>query len=106
MFFAAADHLFADLLARAQGHQGVVLLLDGVSILDAGGLAGFQHLCDDLQAAGIRLRVAEVQFQPLKTLARANFQAIPGVIEFSATMEEALLQISAPVAQRADFAAS
>ena len=106
LFFAAADHLFADLLARVQGHQGVVLLLDGVSILDAGGLAGFQHLCDDLQAAGIRLRVAEVQFQPLKTLARANFQAIPGVIEFSATMEEALLQISAPVAQRADFAAS
>ena len=35
-------------------------------------------------------RVAEVQFQPLKTLARANFQPVPGALEFTPSLEEAL----------------
>ena len=90
LFFAAADHVFAELMSRCQGKQGLVLMLDGVSILDAGGLSGFQHFCDDLQRAGIPMLVAEVQFQPLKTLARANFQPIPGLLEFTPSLEEAL----------------
>ena len=90
LFFAAADHVFAELMSRCQGKQGVVLMLDGVSILDAGGLTGFQHFCEDLQRAGIALLVAEVQFQPLKTLARANFQPVPGALEFTPSLEEAL----------------
>ena len=65
-------------------------MLVGVSILDAGGLSGFQHFCEDLQRAGIPMLVAEVQFQPLKTLARANFQPIPGQLEFTPSLEEAL----------------
>ena len=90
LFFAAADHVFAELMSRCQGKRGVVLMLDGVSILDAGGLTGFQHFCEDLQRAGIALLVAEVQFQPLKTLARANFQPVPGALEFTPSLEEAL----------------
>ena len=90
LFFAAADHVFAELMSRCQGKQGLVLMLDGVSILDAGGLSGFQHFCEDLQRAGIPMLVAEVQFQPLKTLARANFQPIPGQLEFTPSLEEAL----------------
>ena len=90
LFFAAADHVFAELMARVKSKQGVILMLDGVSVLDAGGLTGFQHFCEDLQRLGIRVLVAEVQFQPLKTLARASFQAIPGQLEFTSTLEEAL----------------
>lgn len=90
LFFAAADHVFAELMARVKSKQGVILMLDGVSVLDAGGLTGFQHFCEDLQRMGIRVLVAEVQFQPLKTLARASFQAIPGQLEFTSTLEEAL----------------
>lgn len=90
LFFAAADHVFAELMTRVKAKQGVILMLDGVSILDAGGLSGFQHFSEDLQRLGIRLLVAEVQFQPLKTLARANFQAIPEQLEFTSTLEEAL----------------
>ncbi|GAB3231963.1 MAG: C4-dicarboxylic acid transporter DauA [Aeromonadaceae bacterium] len=90
LFFAAADHVFAELMARVKSKRGVILMLDGVSVLDAGGLSGFQHFCEDLQRLGIRLLVAEVQFQPLKTLARASFQAIPEQLEFTSTLEEAL----------------
>jgi sulfate permease, SulP family len=90
LFFAAADHVFAELMARSKSSQGVILMLDGVSVLDAGGLAGFQHFCDDLQTLGIPLLVAEVQFQPLKTLARANFQPIPEQLEFTSSLEESL----------------
>lgn len=90
LFFAAADHVFADLMQRAEGKTGLLLMWDGVSVLDAGGLAGFQHFVEDLQTAGIRLMVAEVQFQPLRTLARAQFQAVSGVVEFTPTLEEAM----------------
>lgn len=94
LFFAAAEHVFAELQSRLQGKRGLVLMLDGVSVLDAGGLAGFEHFCDDLRKADIPLLVAEVQFQPLRTLARANFQAVPGKIEFAPTLEEAVERAS------------
>ena len=96
LFFAAAEHIFADLQGRLQGKKGLVLMLDGVSVLDAGGLAGFEHFCDDLLKAEIQLLVAEVQFQPLRTLARANFQPVPGKIEFTSTLEEAMERIATP----------
>ncbi len=94
LFFAAAEHVFAELQSRLSGKRGLVLMLDGVSVLDAGGLAGFEHFCDDLRKADIQLLVAEVQFQPLRTLARANFQPVPGKIEFTSTLEEAMERIA------------
>ncbi|MGU5786156.1 hypothetical protein ACV1DY_22235, partial [Aeromonas caviae] len=40
--------------------------------------------------AGIRLKVAELQFQPLKTLARAKVRPVPGELEFYGSLEEAI----------------
>src|SRR5690606_20577242 len=39
LFFAAADRVFSELLAQAEGRRGVVLYMDGVPVLDAGGLS-------------------------------------------------------------------
>jgi sulfate permease, SulP family len=64
--------------------------MDGVSILDAGGLAALNKFVDQCRKQGIRVLIADLQFQPLKTLARAGVQPIPGVLAFYPTLREAL----------------
>src|SRR5690606_6423940 len=67
LFFAAADRIFSELALWVEGKQGIVLDLDAVPILDAGGLAAFTKFVDSCLAKGVRVLVANVQFQPLKT---------------------------------------
>ena len=93
LFFAAADRVFAQLQEEMAQHtsRGLILMLDGVSVLDAGGLAGFERFCKEMKQRQIRLIIAEIQFQPLRTLAKANFHAIPRKIEFTSSLEEAVM---------------
>ncbi|MFQ2194412.1 C4-dicarboxylic acid transporter DauA [Aeromonas jandaei] len=90
LFFAAAERVFAELAAEVKGHRMLVLQMEAVSILDAGGLSAFLQFGKQMAAAGIELRVAELQFQPLKTLARAKVRPQPGKLEFYGSLEEAL----------------
>lgn len=90
LFFAAADRVFGELSTQLGGRDGVVLYMDGVSILDAGGLAALNKFVDQCRKQGIRVLIADLQFQPLKTLARAGVQPIPGVLAFYPTLREAL----------------
>ena len=73
LFFAAADRVFGELAQLGKGQKGLVLYLDGVSILDSGGVAALYKLLDTCRASGTRLFLADFQFQPLKTLSRAGF---------------------------------
>ncbi|PKQ73477.1 transporter [Aeromonas sobria] len=90
LFFAAAERVFAELEAQVKGHQVLVLQMEAVSILDAGGLSAFLQFGKQMAKAGVELRVAELQFQPLKTLARAKVRPQPGKLEFYGSLEEAL----------------
>ncbi|MNH23986.1 C4-dicarboxylic acid transporter DauA [compost metagenome] len=90
LFFAAAERVFGELLAEVQDHKTLVLQMEAVSILDAGGLAAFQQFAKRMAKTGVRVRVAELQFQPLKTLARAKVRPIPGELEFYGSLEEAI----------------
>ncbi|WP_349921884.1 C4-dicarboxylic acid transporter DauA [Aeromonas veronii] len=90
LFFAAAERVFGELLAQVKDHKTLVLQMEAVSILDAGGLSAFQQFAKRMAKAGVRVRVAELQFQPLKTLARAKVRPIPGELEFYGSLEEAL----------------
>ncbi len=96
LFFAAADRVFAELTSRCRGHQGVILLLDAVPVLDAGGLVALERFCETMRQAGTRLLLAELQFQPLKTLARAHFEPRAGELELVASLEEGLARLQAP----------
>ena len=90
LFFAAADRIFAD-IAQLTGHsRGIVLYMDGVPLLDAGGLAALNKLVSKCQKNNTELMIADVQFQPLKTLARAGVKPLPGVLSFYPTLREAL----------------
>lgn len=93
LFFAAAERTFLDLYNRINGHKHIVLQWDAVPLLDAGGLNALIHFIDALPN-NVDLSIAELQFQPLKTLARAKIIPIPQKLSFYSTLEEALSNIA------------
>ena len=90
LFFAAADRIFADIARLSEHSRGVVLYMDGVPLLDAGGLAALNKLLSKCQKQSTELIIADLQFQPLKTLAKAGVKPIPGQLSFYPTLREAL----------------
>ncbi|KFZ38218.1 transporter [Shewanella mangrovi] len=88
LFFAAAEQVFADIATLTQNKQVIVLDLDGVSILDAGGLSALDKLVKRCQQNATQLYIAELQFQPIRTLAKAGVQPIDGVLKFYPTLKE------------------
>jgi sulfate permease, SulP family len=98
LFFAAADRIFgelAGLISNKNGvhKKGIVLYMDGVSIMDAGGLSAFTKLIAKCQQDQCHIMVADLQFQPLKTLARAEVKPIDGVLSFYPTLGEAVRNV-------------
>ncbi len=91
LFFAAADRVFGELGQLCVKYRVVILYMDGVPILDAGGLSAMERLVDKTRKLGIELRIADLQFQPLKTLAKAGTQPITGTLAFYSTLSEALV---------------
>lgn len=89
LFFAAAENVFNDLQARIEGKRIVVLKWDAVPVLDAGGLEAFQRFVGRLPE-GCELRVSNLEFQPLRTLARAGVQPIAGTLSFYPNRDAAL----------------
>ncbi len=92
LFFAAAEGLFTDLESRIEGKRIVVLKWDAVPVLDAGGLDAFQRFVKRLPE-GCELRVSNVEFQPLRTMARAGIKPIPGRLAFFPNKDAALADI-------------
>lgn len=90
LFFAAADRVFGELSTLCNRQRGIILHLEGVAMLDAGGLVALSKLIAKCRATNTCLYVTELQFQPLKTLARAGVEPIPGVSRFFARLDEAV----------------
>lgn len=95
MFFAAADRVFGELAELSRQTRGFVLYMDGVTVLDAGGLAALNKLIDQCRETGTEVVIADLQFQPLRTLARAGLRPEPGVSSFYPTLEAALNSVAA-----------
>ncbi len=89
LFFAAAEGLFSELSQRIAQNTIIILQWDAVSVLDAGGLDAFQRFVDKLPA-GCELRVTGLEFQPLRTLARAGVQPVAGRLAFFPDVQAAL----------------
>jgi SulP family sulfate permease len=77
LFFAAADRVFGELAQLAVPLRGVILVLDDVPILDAGGLAALNKLVAFCKKNDIRIYLCDWQAQPRKTLTRAKFMQMP-----------------------------
>lgn len=94
LFFAAADRVFADLSLLSKDKQGVVLYLDAVTILDAGGLASLMKFLSACKQRNVEVIIADLQFQPLKTIARAKLQPVEGELTFTASLADALTLVA------------
>jgi SulP family sulfate permease len=64
--------------------------MDGVTILDAGGLSALNKLINTCRRDGTQVVIADLQFQPLRTLARAGVKPEEGVVRFYPTLDEAV----------------
>ncbi|XTZ40519.1 C4-dicarboxylic acid transporter DauA [Salmonella enterica] len=92
LFFAAAEGVFSDLESRIAGKRIVVLKWDAVPVLDAGGLDAFRRFVSRLPE-GTELRVSNLEFQPLRSLARAGIKPIPGRLAFFPNRDAALAEL-------------
>ncbi|WP_417515821.1 C4-dicarboxylic acid transporter DauA [Marinobacter sp.] len=90
MFFAAADRIFGELAALSRNVDGFILYMDGVTVLDAGGLSALNKLIATCQSDGTRIVIADLQSQPQRTLARGGLGPIEGVLQFTPSLREAL----------------
>ncbi len=90
LFFAAADRVFDELQSELSEARGVVLYMDAVPLLDAGGLSALNHFIQACRQQGVELIVADLQFQPLRALARAGMAPVEGELKFTPTLAEAL----------------
>ena len=89
------ETMICQLLRQPQKDAGkriVVLKWDAVPVLDAGGLDAFQRFVKKLPE-GCELRVSNLEFQPLRTMARAGIQPIPGRLAFFPNKDAALADI-------------
>jgi len=90
LFFAAADRVFGELSVKLKQQQGAILVMDAVTLMDAGGLSAFTKLVSLAEKQGTHLLVTDLTFQPLKTLAKAKVQPLPGILSFYSTLADAL----------------
>ena len=93
LFFAAADNVFGEISRLAENKRTIVLQMDGVHLLDAGGLSSLNKLILRCQSSQTRLLICELQFQPLRTLAKAKVAPIEGQLKFYSKLTEALADI-------------
>ena len=89
LFFAAADRVFGEINEELKRLDGVILYMEAVPILDAGGLASMSKLINAQKNSGKRIVFAEWQFQPLRTLAKAKIEPIEGAVSFFSTLDDA-----------------
>ncbi len=92
LFFAAADRVFSELAEFSKNKRGIILWLDAVPILDAGGLSAFNRFIEECVQQQTKIIVAELQFQPLKTLAKAKITSLTDKLIFVKSLEEGLRQ--------------
>ncbi|WP_351074615.1 C4-dicarboxylic acid transporter DauA [Shewanella sp. CAL98-MNA-CIBAN-0140] len=98
LFFAAADTVFGELGHLSTSQDGVILYLDGVSILDSGGVAALYKFLGKCRHNNTRVLLADFQFQPLKTLAKAGFAPDGVHCETYSTLADALDDVVSEIA--------
>jgi SulP family sulfate permease len=102
LFFGAAQAAVSALQAvEKRGVQAVILDLQAVPAMDATGLVNLDSLMRGLNAAGIKLILAGVQPQPLRTLARAGWRNRKGRIRIFRSFDRAIAAAHAFAARTA-----
>lgn len=96
LFFAAADKIFGELIRYCARGSNVILYLDNVTMLDAGGVSALTKLIAHCEKVGAQLTLTDVQFQPLKTLTKANIKPVDGTLRLYPRLDNALQSLTSP----------
>ncbi len=90
LFFAAADRIFGELSIKTEANHHIILQMDSVTMIDAGGLAALRKLMGQCDKNKTHIALTNIQRQPLKTLLRAKLKPDETLLEFYASLDEAL----------------
>jgi SulP family sulfate permease len=63
--------------------------MDAVTILDSGGLSALRRFVSSAQAQGVEIYLSELQFQPLRTLARYGLDKFGDHFQLFANLDDA-----------------
>lgn len=89
LFFAAADRIFAELANHLPHQEGMIIQMDAVTILDSGGLSALRRFIANAKGQGVAIYLSELQFQPLRTLARYGLDKFGDHFQLFASLDEA-----------------
>jgi SulP family sulfate permease len=92
LFFAAAERVLGQILDELPRGAGVILYLDAVTVLDAGGLSAFGRFVKECRARDIAVIVADAQGQPGEALERAGMEELEGVLAIDDTLRAAVVR--------------
>jgi len=95
LFFAAADKVFAALDELAKNQQGLIVQMDGVPLLDAGGLEGLTDFIARCKKRQCQLILTGLAFQPLKAMVKAGIKPAKGSFTIYPLMADALAAVAA-----------
>ena len=93
LFFAAADKIFSELYSKTEDCRGVIVQMDAVALLDGGGLATLEGFVIKSASHNCRVVLCDVQAQPRETLAHAHLHEMPGHLQITANLKEAVAAI-------------
>lgn len=89
LFFAAADKVFGELILYCPPGKGLILQLDDVNLLDAGGMSALNKLLEHCAKIQARIFLTDLQQQPLLTLKHHHIEEHSSILQIFATLEEA-----------------
>jgi len=93
LFFAAADRIFGELALlchQDEKLEGITLYLDGVPLLDAGGIAALGKLMTQCEKENVILHLADLQTQPRNAIQRAHLIGESSSVRLFPTLHSAL----------------
>lgn len=89
LFFAAADKVFGELMLHCQPDGGIILHLDKVNMLDAGGMSALNKLIGHCAKMRAQVYLTDIQEQPLLTLKKYHMEEHTTVFRIFPSLGEA-----------------
>lgn len=90
LFFAVAERVFTEIVHRTHDKRGIILYMEGVSLLDAAGIAALERFTAICKKQNKVLMMADLQSQPLRMIARAHIKPIDREFVFAPNLARAV----------------
>jgi len=93
LFFAAAEKVFSEIIHKHHDKDWIIISLDAVPLLDAGGVASMNRFLNECKARECRVIFCDFNLSVLKTLRKARFKPNNQDVFTDSSVNEALNRI-------------